>query len=66
MRMRIPWPSARNAVPIAAVVFPFPGPVLTRINPRRTSGMDFASFQTPVAALAENRAELKSLLYLGF
>jgi hypothetical protein len=26
-------------VPMAAVVFPLPGPVLTMINPRRTSVM---------------------------
>ena len=34
MPTRIPWPSARKAVPIAAVVFPLPLPVLIRINPR--------------------------------
>src|SRR5271170_2434293 len=33
----MPWPTARSAVPMAAVVLPFPGPVLTMIKPRRTS-----------------------------
>src|SRR5207245_11325334 len=37
MRTRIPCPTARNAVPIAAVVFPLPGPVFTMMSPRRTS-----------------------------
>src|ERR1700683_3253091 len=37
MSTRIPWPTARKAVPMAAVVFPFPGPVFTMIRPRRTS-----------------------------
>ncbi|MGO9493208.1 MAG: four helix bundle protein [Terracidiphilus sp.] len=31
----MPQPTARSAVPSAAVVFPLPGPVLIRINPRR-------------------------------
>src|SRR5579864_5020881 len=31
---RKPRPAARNAVPSAAVVFPFPSPVLTRTNER--------------------------------
>src|SRR5579863_3485972 len=39
MRTLIPWPTERRAVPIAAVVFPFPGPVLTMMRPRRTSVM---------------------------
>src|SRR5450432_3422583 len=34
---RIPFPTARKAVPMAAVVLPLPGPVFTIINPRRTS-----------------------------
>src|ERR1700686_1995166 len=33
----MPWPTARNAVPMAAVVFPLPGPVFTMIRPRRRS-----------------------------
>src|ERR1043166_9123243 len=33
----MPFPTARNAVPIAAVVLPLPGPVFTMISPRRTS-----------------------------
>src|SRR5438876_1501413 len=37
MSTRIPCPTARNAVPIAAVVFPLPGPVFTMMSPRRTS-----------------------------
>src|SRR5437016_14132223 len=37
MSTRIPCPTARNAVPIAAVVFPLPGPVSTMMSPRRTS-----------------------------
>ena len=35
----MPWPTARRAVPIAAVVLPLPGPVFTMINPRRMSAM---------------------------
>src|SRR5271154_1360108 len=35
----MPWPTARKAVPIAAVVFPLPGPVFTMMRPRRTSAM---------------------------
>src|SRR5882757_1869730 len=37
MRTRIPLPTARSAVPMAAVVLPLPGPVLMRISPRRDS-----------------------------
>src|SRR5437660_7903775 len=37
MSTRIPCPTARSAVPMAAVVLPLPGPVLTMIRPRRTS-----------------------------
>src|SRR5581483_8237332 len=33
-----PWPTARNAVPSAAVVLPLPGPVFTMINPFLDSG----------------------------
>ena len=33
----MPWPTARNAVPMAAVVLPLPGPVFTIISPRRMS-----------------------------
>ena len=33
-----PCPTARKAVPKAAVVLPFPGPVLTMINPFLVSG----------------------------
>ena len=33
----MPLPTARRAVPIAAVVLPLPGPVLMRISPRRVS-----------------------------
>src|SRR5208282_2506452 len=35
----MPWPTARKAVPIAAVVFPLPGPGFTIMRPRRTSVM---------------------------
>jgi tRNA modification GTPase len=35
----MPLPTARNAVPMAAVVLPLPGPVLTMIRPRRTSAI---------------------------
>src|SRR5208337_817350 len=37
MSTRMPWPTARRAVPMAAVVLPFPGPVFTMMRPRRTS-----------------------------
>src|SRR5579883_3291012 len=37
MSTRRPWPTARRPVPIAAVVFPLPGPVLTMMSPRRMS-----------------------------
>src|ERR1700682_6477485 len=40
MSTRMPLPTARNAVPMAAVVLPLPGPVLTIIRPRRTSAID--------------------------
>src|SRR5579864_6552828 len=33
----MPWPTALRAVPMAAVVLPFPGPVFTMIRPRRIS-----------------------------
>src|SRR5271154_1895284 len=33
----MPCPTARKAVPMAAVVLPLPGPVFTMIRPRRTS-----------------------------
>src|SRR5690242_4341990 len=33
----MPCPTARSAVPMAAVVLPFPGPVFTMIRPRRMS-----------------------------
>src|SRR5215471_3373189 len=36
---RMPLPTARNAVPMAAVVLPFPGPVFTMMSPRRMSGI---------------------------
>src|SRR5580704_16439164 len=39
MSTRMPFPTARSAVPIAAVVFPLPGPVLTMIRPRRMSSI---------------------------
>src|SRR5579884_1335943 len=35
----MPLPTARNAVPIAGVVLPLPGPVFTMIRPRRMSSM---------------------------
>jgi hypothetical protein len=34
---RIPLPTARRAIPKAAVVLPLPSPVLIRISPRRES-----------------------------
>src|SRR5579884_2555975 len=37
MRTRMPCPTARKAVPMAAVVLPFPGPVFTMMRPRRMS-----------------------------
>src|SRR5208282_6371179 len=37
IRTRIPCPTARSAVPMAAVVFPLPGPVFTMMRPRRRS-----------------------------
>lgn len=40
MSTRIPLPTARKAVPMAAVVLPLPGPVLTMIRPRRISFMN--------------------------
>src|SRR5215472_19365909 len=36
----MPCPTARNAVPMAAVVFPLPGPVFTMMRPRRTSDIE--------------------------
>src|SRR5438105_14687329 len=33
----MPCPTALRAVPMAAVVFPLPGPVFTMIRPRRSS-----------------------------
>src|SRR5207249_4195701 len=39
MSTRMPWPTARRAVPMAAVVLPLPGPVFTMIRPRRTSAI---------------------------
>src|SRR5512147_1512827 len=35
----MPLPTARSAVPMAAVVLPLPGPVFTMMRPRLTSGM---------------------------
>ena len=35
----MPLPTARSAVPMAAVVLPLPGPVFTMISPRRTSAI---------------------------
>jgi hypothetical protein len=35
----MPLPTARSAVPMAAVVLPLPGPVFTMIRPRRTSAI---------------------------
>src|SRR5208337_1054336 len=40
MRTRIPCPTARSAVPMAAVVFPLPGPVFTMMRPRRRSDIE--------------------------
>ena len=40
----MPLPTARKAVPIAAVVLPLPGPVLMRINPRRLFASGFIDF----------------------
>src|SRR5580704_10127335 len=37
----MPHPTARRAVPSAAVVLPLPGPVLIRISPRRDDGSEF-------------------------
>src|SRR6266700_6092542 len=39
MSTRMSCPTARYAVPIAAVVLPLPGPVLTMISPRRTAAI---------------------------
>src|SRR6266478_753320 len=39
MSTRMPCPTARSAVPMAAVVFPLPGPVFTMMRPRRRSDM---------------------------
>src|SRR5271165_224842 len=47
----MPLPTARNAVPMAAVVLPLPGPVFTMINPRRTSAMKNSRTRTVVARL---------------
>lgn len=41
MSTRIPFPTARSAVPMAAVVFPLPGPVLIRMRPRRDGSCVF-------------------------
>src|SRR6478672_4397780 len=35
----MPCPTARKAVPMAAVVLPLPGPVFTMMRPRRMSGI---------------------------
>src|SRR6185437_2881588 len=40
MRTRIPLPTARRAVPRAAVVLPLPGPVLMRMRPFLESVME--------------------------
>ena len=37
IELTVPFPTARKAVPMAAVVLPLPGPVLIRISPRRES-----------------------------
>ena len=37
----MPLPTARRAVPMAAVVLPLPGPVLMRMSPRREDGSEF-------------------------
>src|SRR5579884_4169252 len=39
MSTRMPLPTARSAVPMAAVVLPLPGPVFTMMSPRRGSVM---------------------------
>src|SRR5579863_8273697 len=39
MSTRMPLPTARRAVPMAAVVFPLPGPVLISRSPRRDEVM---------------------------
>src|SRR5437762_3427847 len=41
MSTRMPWPTARSAVPMAAVVLPLPGPVFTMMRPRRMLFMRF-------------------------
>src|SRR5215471_10192115 len=48
MSTRNHWPTARSAVPMAAVVFPLPGPVFTMIKPRRISGITVKLFIVPV------------------
>ena len=41
----MPLPTARSAVPMAAVVLPLPGPVLMRIRPLRVSAGAGGSFK---------------------
>ena len=61
MRTRMPLPTARKAVPMAAVVLPLPGPVLMRMSPRReasrarASDMDCYRGQVMVTALNGRR-----------
>src|SRR5438270_338649 len=44
MSTRMPLPTARSPVPMAAVVLPLPGPVFTMIRPLRVSAISAKSF----------------------
>jgi hypothetical protein len=48
---RMPLPTARRAVPMAAVVLPLPGPVLIRSSPRRESVVTAYSLQLTAISL---------------
>src|SRR5205814_1645708 len=49
----MPLPTARKAVPIAAVVLPLPGPVFTMMRPRRiSSGMNVSLLVAAVIWMA--------------
>src|SRR5207247_362813 len=67
-----PCPTARSAVPIAAVVFPFPGPVFTMMSPRRTSCIGrildcnrwpgLARYRRTAITARPNRVDLQGLI----
>src|SRR3989449_3032305 len=52
----MPWPTARKAVPMAAVVLPLPGPVFTIMTPRRMSCILAKLLIVPVPAVWRSKS----------